>query len=103
MNNKQKYDLLLKQQTPSKSLDKQTQSIKPITLSRKDLQKLPKSFATLDIETISLNILDNLQIPILISTTLGTNTYLIQIDILKLKIFVKDKNIEGINNLVLDM
>lgn len=75
--------------------NKKTLSIKPISLLRKDLEKLPKSFAAMDIETISLKDFDNIQIPILISTTLNsTNTYLIKINVLKLKTFVKDKNID---------
>lgn len=79
-------------------------SISPLKLKREDLIKLPKSFSTMDIETISLKEFDNIQIPITISSTFSNNnSYLIQIDNNKLKIFVKEKNIKAINNLVLEM
>jgi len=82
-------------------------TISPIKLKREDLIKLPKSFSTMDIETISLKDFDNIQIPITISTTFSKTsrggTYLLQINIKKLKLFVKEKNIDGINNLVLEM
>jgi hypothetical protein len=57
----------------------------------------------MDIETISLKDFDNIQIPIVISTTLDCNTHLIKINSNKLKFYVKDKNIKGINTLVLEM
>jgi hypothetical protein len=58
----------------------------------------------MDIETISLKEFDNIQIPIIISSTFSNNnSCLIQIDNNKLKIFVKEKNIDAINNLVLEM
>jgi hypothetical protein len=58
----------------------------------------------MDIETISLKDFDNIQIPITISTTFSNNnSYLIQINIKKLKLFVKDKDIDGVNNLVIEM
>ena len=58
----------------------------------------------MDIETISLKDFDKIQIPIVITTTLSNkNTYIIKIDNNKLKFFIKEKNIDGINNLVLDM
>jgi len=65
--------------------------------------KLPKSFAAMDIETISLKDFDNIQIPIIISTSLDGNTHLIKIDVEKLKLFVLEKNIIGINTLIEQM
>ena len=79
-------------------------SISPLKLKREDLIKLPKSFACMDIETISLKEFDNIQIPIIISSTFSNNnSYLIQIDSKKLKLFVEERNIDEINNLVLEM
>ena len=79
-------------------------SISPLKLKREDLIKLPKSFSTMDIETISLKEFDNIQIPIIISSTFSNNnSYLIQIDSKKLKLFVEERNIDEINNLVLEM
>lgn len=58
----------------------------------------------MDIETISLKDFDNIQIPITISSTFSNNnTYLIQIDSKKLKVFVGERNIDEINNLVIEM
>jgi hypothetical protein len=58
----------------------------------------------LDIETISLKDFDNIQIPIIISTTINLfSSHLIKIDSNKLKIFVREKNLDEINNLVLEM
>lgn len=58
----------------------------------------------MDIETMSLKDFDNMQIPVIISITFNLkSTHLIEIDRGKLKVFVEEKNIDGINNLVLDM
>lgn len=65
---------------------------------------ISKSFATMDIETISLKDFDNIQIPILISTTFNLkHTHLIEIDRERLIQFVKEKDLDSINELILNM
>ena len=80
--------------------------IKP--LKGKTLVEL-NNFASMDIETISLKNFNNLQIPIIISTTYSIDdnetkiTKLFQIDQLKLKFEINNNNLNNIKLLVIDL
>lgn len=94
--------------------NKTRHTIKPLTRKSivkckvTDIKVIPKKpnirqtnlFATMDIETITLNEFDNLQVPVIITTTTNNHSFIFKIDNVKLKEAIINKDLILINSLV---